>query len=152
MSWVLRATRKPAKARTTPAAWLAGTLLSPRKPRSSLSVTTRRQRHPFDSDLYTEELRSRGTFEAEIKADIAKGYKEGRFKAPSKPGVLYMLSSDNRLGPTPERGTAPVPPHFMFYAPYITKKDLGFAAVVPFLTKPGEPDAKIVVFPDPNMK
>ena len=86
-------------------------------------------------DLYAEELRSRGTSEGEIKADIAKGYKESRFKAPSKPGVLYMLSSDNRLGPTPESGTAHVPPHFMFYAPYMTGKDLGFAAVAPFFDK-----------------
>jgi len=34
----------------------------------------------------------------------------------------------------------------------MTGKDLGFAAVAPFLTKPGEPDAKIVVFADPNLK
>jgi hypothetical protein len=102
--------------------------------------------------LYTEELRAKGTPEAEIKADIANGYKEGRFKAPSKPGVLYMLSSDNRLGPTPEGGTAHIPPHFMFYAPYMTGKDLGYASVAPFLVQPGEPDAKMVVFPDPNLK
>jgi hypothetical protein len=102
--------------------------------------------------LYTEELRAKGTPEAEIKTRIANRYKEGRFKAPSRPGVLYMLSSDNRLGPTPDGGTVHVPGHFMFYAPYMTGKDLGYASVAPFLVKPGEPDAMMVVFPDPNLK
>jgi len=54
--------------------------------------------------LHSEELRSGGKSEADIKADIANGYKEGRFKYPSKPGFLYMMSSENRLGPTSDGG------------------------------------------------
>jgi hypothetical protein len=104
------------------------------------------------SELYGEELRGKGTPEAEIKTDVASGYKDGRFKAPGRPGILYMLSSDNRLGPTPDHGTAHVPPHFMFYAPYMTGKDLGYDSAVPFLVQAGGPEAKIVVFPDPNPK
>lgn len=103
-------------------------------------------------ELHREELLAKGTSEADIKTDIAKGYKDGRFKAPSKPGVLYMLSSDNRLGPAQDNGTAHVPGHFMFYAPFMTGKDLGYDSVAPFLVQPGEPDAKMVVFPDPNLK
>lgn len=103
-------------------------------------------------ELYQAELRAKGTSEADIKTDVANGYKDGRFKAPSKPGVLYMLSSDNRLGPTPDHGTAHVPGHFMFYAPYMTGKGLGYDSEAPFLVQPGEPDAKMVVFPDPNLK
>lgn len=103
-------------------------------------------------ELYQEELRAKGTSEAEIKTDIANGYKDGRFKAPSKPGILYMLSSDNRLGPTPDGGTTHVPGHFMFYAPYMTGKDLGYDSDAPFLVQPGTPEAKMVVFPDPNVK
>ena len=103
-------------------------------------------------ELYKEELRAKGTSEADIKTDIANGYKDGRFKAPSRPGVLYMLSSDNRLGPTRDNGTVHVPEHFMFYAPYMTGKDLGYDAEAPFLVKPGKPDAMMVVFPDPNLK
>jgi hypothetical protein len=102
--------------------------------------------------LHAEELRTKGTSEAEIKTDIAAGYKEGRFKAPSKPGILYMLSGDNRLGPTPDGGTAHVPGHFMFYGPYLTGKDLGYDSAAPFLVQPGEPGAMMVVFPDPNQK
>jgi hypothetical protein len=103
-------------------------------------------------ELFKEELRAKGSSEAAIKTDIANGYKDGRFKAPSRPGVLYMLSSDNRLGPTPDNGTAHIPGHFMFYAPFMTGKDLGYDSAVPFLVQSGEPDAKMVVFPDPNLK
>jgi hypothetical protein len=102
-------------------------------------------------DLYEAELRAKGTSEAEIKKDVANGYKDGRFKAPSKPGVEYMLSSDNRLGPTPDNKTVHFPPHFMFYAPYTTGKDLGYASDAPFLVEPGKPDARMVVVPDPKL-
>jgi hypothetical protein len=103
-------------------------------------------------ELYREELRTKGMSDAEIKTEIANGWKDGRFKAPSKPGVLYMLSSDNRLGPTADNGTQHVPAHFMFYAPYMTGKDLGYDSDAPFLTEPGTPQAKMVVFYDPNVK
>lgn len=103
-------------------------------------------------DLYEAELRAKGTSEAEIKKGVADGYKDGRFKAPSKPGVEYMLSSDNRLGPTSTNGTFHFPPHLMFYAPYATGKDLGYDSAAPFLVEPGQPDARMVVIPDPNPK
>lgn len=106
-------------------------------------------------ELYREELRLKGTSEADIKTAVADGYKEGRFQAPSKPGVLYMLSSDNRLGPTPDHGTAHFPGHFMFYAPYMTGKDLGYPTadtISPFLVNPGKPDALMVVIPSPEMQ
>jgi len=96
--------------------------------------------------LRMEELRANGKSEAEIKADIANGYKEGRFKDPSKPGFLYMMSSENRLG-----GTANFPPHLMFYAPGMTTKDMGFDSPPQLeylgMTHPGAPDNLIVVVP-----
>jgi hypothetical protein len=105
------------------------------------------------ADLYGEELRSKGESEDEIKSEVANGYKAGRFKAPSKSGIRYMLSSDNRLGPTRDHKTVKVSPHFMFYAPYLTGKDLGFDsdAAATFLVQPRMPYATIIVFPDPNM-
>src|ERR1700683_857511 len=96
-----------------------------------------------------EELRANGKSEAEIKADISNGYKEGRFKDPSKPGFLYMMSSENRLGAS--NGTASFPPHLMFYAPNMTTKDMGFASPPQLeylgMTYPGAPDNLIVVVP-----
>ena len=44
--------------------------------------------------LHREELRAEGKSETEIKDDIAKGYKDGRFKVPG-PGFLYMMSNEN---------------------------------------------------------
>src|SRR6202451_4126298 len=96
--------------------------------------------------IHMEELRANGKSEAEIKADIANGYKEGRFKDPSKLGFLYMMSSENRLG-----GTANFPPHLMFYAPGLTTKDMGFDSPPQLeylgMTHPGAPDNLIVVVP-----
>lgn len=99
--------------------------------------------------MYMEELRASGKSETEIKAEVAKGYKEGRFKDPSKPGLLYMMSSENRL---PSNGaTASFPPHLMFYAPNMTTKDLGFDSAPQLdymgMTNPGAPDNLIVVVP-----
>jgi hypothetical protein len=100
--------------------------------------------------LRQEELRSSGKSEAEIKADVANGYKEGRLKYPSKPGFLYMMSSENRL-PSRNGATASFPPHLMFYAPNMTTKDIGFDSEPKLsylgMTKPGEGDNLIVVLP-----
>ena len=101
--------------------------------------------------LHSEELRSAGKSEADIKAGVANGYKEGRFKYPSKPGFLYMMSSENRLGPTSDSGTGSFPPHLMFYAPNMTTKDIGFDSQPKLsylgMTNPGAGDNLIVVLP-----
>ena len=97
-----------------------------------------------------EELRSSGRSEAEIKADIANGYKKGRFKDPGKPGLLYMMSSENRL-PSGKGTTSSFPPHLMFYAPSMTTKDIGFDSQPQLdylgMTHPGAADNLIVVVP-----
>ena len=107
--------------------------------------------------LHGEELRTNGRSEAEIKADIASGYKEGRYQYPSKPGFLYMMSSQNRLSAIPEHGTGIFPPHLMFYAPNMTPKDIGLDAQslekLDYLgmTHPGAGDNLIVVLPMTSM-
>jgi hypothetical protein len=99
--------------------------------------------------MHMEELRANGKSEAEIKADITDGYKEGRFKDPGKPGFLYMMSSENRLGAS--NGTTSFPPHLMFYAPNMTTKDMGFDSQPELeylgMTHPGAPDNLIIVVP-----
>ena len=103
--------------------------------------------------LHGEELRTSGKSEAEIKADAASGYKEGRYTYPSKPGFLYMMSSQNRLRAIPEHGTGIFPPHLMFYAPNMTPQDIGLdtpsLAKLDYLgmTHPGAGDNLIVVIP-----
>ncbi|HTC57765.1 MAG TPA: hypothetical protein VK706_15210 [Candidatus Sulfotelmatobacter sp.] len=101
--------------------------------------------------MHGEELRAAGKSEADIKADAANGYKEGRYQYPSKPGFLYMMSSENRLGPTSDKSTGIFPPHLMFYAPNMTTKDIGFDSQPKLsylgMTHPGEGDNLIVVLP-----
>ena len=100
--------------------------------------------------LRREELRAQGKSEAEIKDDIANGYKEGRFKAPG-PGFLYMMSSENYVYDDNSKQSGWVPPHLMFYAPYKTAKDVGYESVsptmVPYLVLPGQPEALLVIAP-----
>jgi hypothetical protein len=101
--------------------------------------------------MHGEELRAAGKSEADIKANAANGYKEGRYQYPSKPGFLYMMSSENRLGPTSDKSTGIFPPHLMFYAPNMTTKDIGFDSQPKLsylgMTHPGEGDNLIVVLP-----
>ena len=103
--------------------------------------------------LHGEELRTSGRSEADIKADVANGYKEGRYKYPSKPGFLYMMSSHNRLSAISDRSSGIFPPHLMFYAPNMTSEDIGLdtqsLAKLDYLgmTHPGAGDNLIVVIP-----
>src|SRR5579863_726364 len=97
--------------------------------------------------LHREEVRAEGKSETEIKDDIAKGYKDGRFKVPG-PGFLYMMSNENYVYNSESKKSGFVPPHLMFYAPYKTAKDVGYESVsptmVPYLTYPG-PEGLLVV-------
>lgn len=103
--------------------------------------------------LRREELRAQGKSEGEIKDDIARGFKDGRFKAPG-PGFLYMMSSENYVYDSQSKKSGFVPPHLMFYAPYKTAKDVGYESIsptmVPYLTGPGGPEALIVVAVPPR--
>jgi hypothetical protein len=98
--------------------------------------------------LYAEEQRAQGKSEEEIKAAIDNGYKTGKFHAPAKPGIVYMMSDQGVLFISGK--SVHIPPHLMFYAPYATDKDIGSppAAVnMPRLIRAGQPDAVVIVMP-----
>jgi hypothetical protein len=102
--------------------------------------------------LRREELRAEGRSEADIKDDISKGYKDGRFKVPG-PGFLYMMSNENYVYNSESKKSGFVPPHLMFYAPYKSAKDIGYESVspimVPYLTGSGVgPETLLVVAAD----
>jgi hypothetical protein len=103
--------------------------------------------------LHGEELRTSGKSEPEIKADFVNGFKQGRYKYPSKPGLLYMMSSENRLSAITDQSTGIFPPHLMFYAPNMTPQDIGLDTQslekLDYLgmTSPGEGYNLIVVVP-----
>jgi hypothetical protein len=96
---------------------------------------------------FIEAQRAKGVSEEEIEKQVAAGYKSGRFKAPRRPGIVYMLSPYNRVFDPNTKKIVRFPGHLMFYAPYLTAKDVGTGDGAPYLTAPGEPDNLMVVIP-----
>lgn len=108
---------------------------------SATTLTTR---------IFAEDERAKGKSEDEIKAEIAEGYKTGKFNAPSKPGIVYMMSNNVYLLNSANNTIVHAPPHLMFYAPYATDKDIGSPAPsisMPRILRAGQPDAYIIVIP-----
>ncbi|HLF87226.1 MAG TPA: hypothetical protein VI584_09100 [Nitrospiria bacterium] len=99
--------------------------------------------------FFREELRANGLTEDEIAKQIDAGYKSGRFKAPAKSGFAYMLSIEAKVFDPDSKKVIIPPPHLMFYAPYLTSKDLGgqIGAHMPLLLWGGRPDTFIIVVP-----
>jgi hypothetical protein len=100
--------------------------------------------------IYVEEQRAKGRSEDQIKIDLENGYKNGKFKAPGKPGIVYMLSDQGYLLNADTNQLIHIPPHLMFYAPYATDKDLGdppHGVNMPHLIRAGQPDAYYIVLP-----
>jgi hypothetical protein len=108
------------------------------------SATTLRVR------LFVEEQRALGRDDARIERDVEAGYRAGRFHAPRKPGLVYMLSDHNYVL-DPEAGKViHFPGHLMFYAPYATEKDVGSGPGAPYLVHPGHADTLMIVVPAPH--
>jgi len=100
--------------------------------------------------LYAEDERATGKSEEQIKAGIEEGYKTGKFHAPKKAGIVYMMSDSIYLFIPGRDQLVHAPPHLMFYAPYATDKDIGTppaAANMPHLIRAGQPDAVVIVIP-----
>jgi hypothetical protein len=100
--------------------------------------------------LYTEEQRAKGTSEEQIQTAIAEGYKSGKFKAPRKIGIVYMMSEHSHVLRPDTHEIVHFAPHLMFYAPYVTDADIGSppsTREMPFVVHPGQPDALIIVVP-----
>ena len=99
--------------------------------------------------LREAELRAQGKSHAEIEAEINSGYGSGKFRAPQRPGIVYMLSTENRVVVDPDTGhVEPFGPHLMFYAPYLTNRDIGSTAAPGervFIINEGSPRALIIV-------
>src|SRR5258708_1080593 len=66
--------------------------------------------------LKVAEWRAQGKSADEIKLLVADAFVKGTFWPPSKPGINYMLSTEN-LTPNAKGEVVHFPPHVMFYAP-----------------------------------
>jgi hypothetical protein len=99
--------------------------------------------------LLENELRMAGASDAEVAAGVGAAWAAGKLRAPSRPGINYMLSKENRV-PVDDAGSTIVPyrPHVMFYAPYLTNRDLGaepMGASPIFVVNEGKPGAYVIV-------
>lgn len=96
--------------------------------------------------LDTARLREQGRDPVAIQAIITKGFRSGKYRAPRRAGIAYMLSQGNRAFDGEK--VIPVPPHIMIYAPHVTNADIGADRNNPWLPwvfKEGQPDAYIIV-------
>lgn len=96
----------------------------------------------------SRKLRAEGKSPEEIKRFAADVFAKGVFQAQTRPGVDYMLSTEN-LVPVDDKGTiGHFPPHLMFYGPYLTNADLGSDGSPrspAFVAGEGTPHALIIV-------
>lgn len=90
-------------------------------------------------------LRAKGLSEGDIDSAIADGFRTGRFRAPRRGGVAYMLSTENVVW-NGER-LVKYHPHVMVYAPYVTNADIGADGTdpwMPWVLNEGTPQAYII--------
>jgi hypothetical protein len=97
--------------------------------------------------MFIEEQRASGVPEEHIEHAIKEGYRSGKFKPPSKPGIVYMMSDYNYVFDPDTKRIIHFPGHLMFYAPYATEKTVGSGQGAPYIVHPGEPDALMIVVP-----
>jgi hypothetical protein len=97
--------------------------------------------------IFVEEQRAAGTSDTRIATLVEDGYTQGRFKAPSQPGLVYMLSPHNYVFDPERKAVIHFPGHLMFYAPYATQKDVGSGPGAPYIVAPGTPHALMIVVP-----
>ena len=97
--------------------------------------------------LKVAELRAQGKGAEEIERFVADAFAKGVFQPPTRPGVDYMLSTENLV--TNDKGVVVrFPPHVMFYGPYLTNADIGSDGKPggpAFVAGEGTPHALIIV-------
>jgi hypothetical protein len=74
-------------------------------------------------------LRAKGLTAEALKKEIEKRFRNKTYRAPAKSGLSYMIAPLMRTYPSPDPADKTVAtmsmPHFMFYAPNLTDKDIG---------------------------
>jgi len=92
------------------------------------------------------EWRVAGMKEDETERRINEGFTTGRFRAPRRGGVAYMLSTENYV--FNGQRVIRYHPHVMCYAPYVTNADIGATGKdpnAPWVLNEGSPHAYIII-------
>lgn len=93
------------------------------------------------------ELRLQGKTEAEVRQDTAARFLSGEYRAPSRTGISYMLSTEAITSNGKELVLAP--PHLMIYAPNVRSEEIGAVdnhPHSPMALFEGDPHGYIIVF------
>ena len=99
-------------------------------------------------------LRAQGMSPAGLKAEIERRYRVRTYEVPDKAGLSYMVAPIQRtVGPPDLKIYTMSLPHVMFYAPYITNKDIGAvpdlsvhsSLLHPFIDKQGNAEQSYVI-------
>ncbi|MBX7200609.1 MAG: hypothetical protein K1X51_14670 [Rhodospirillaceae bacterium] len=78
--------------------------------------------------LRVGELLAAGESADAVKAEIAAGFRSGKYHRPARTGIAYMLAGDVLLEPGTGKVTkTQFPGHYMIYAPGVTNADVGYA-------------------------
>jgi hypothetical protein len=96
--------------------------------------------------LEEERLRQAGKSAAEVQQAIDAGFRSGRFRAPRRAGVSWMLSAHNYV----DAGGRIINyhPHVMIYAPYLTNAEVHGDPrnpALPWVLFEGTPHAYLIV-------
>jgi hypothetical protein len=89
------------------------------------------------------EMQAKGTPPGELKKIMQDRFKAGYYKAPERAGISYMLSPILRTYFNPLESDKAITinfPHVMYYAPNVTKEDIGggkLGGMYPFVILPG---------------
>jgi hypothetical protein len=72
-------------------------------------------------------MRARGDSPQAVYDEVMRRFADGRYHAPARAGISYMLSPVMRtyIGPSAHEPTTMMAPHYMFYAPNVTDADIG---------------------------
>jgi hypothetical protein len=72
-------------------------------------------------------MRAHGDSPRAVYEEVMRRFADGRYHAPARAGVSYMLAPVMRTftGPSSREPTTMIAPHYMFYAPDVTDRDIG---------------------------
>lgn len=95
------------------------------------------------------EERLAGKSRDEINREVDEGFKTGRFHAPTRPALVFMLSSAQNLTNAQGKAIGKWEPHLMLYYPPMRNSDLGLVSSndlsVPGVANEGTPLAALIV-------
>jgi hypothetical protein len=104
--------------------------------------------------IMISDMMVQGKTMVEINQAVHEGFASGKFIAPRRPGVAYMLTEHIRTYNSQTGGFGTFPPHIMFYAPNLTSADIGWTREgaqsnpwLPSIAYPGPHGFMIVVPP-----